>query len=237
MTGFRTLFIGDVRFQIRYGFYVLYAFFTLLYTAIVAALPESWRYEAAVVCIFSDPATLGLFFMGAVILFEKSQRVLDSINVAPVSKTAYVAAKVCSFAVVSLAVGFAIGLASGAVRNAVTFAAGLLLSSSLFTFAALCVASRCGSLNAFVLGTVPVEIAGTVPGILYQFGIAVQVLQYHPSAAVIDLLRNCNAYGETLGIGGVGLRVAVLLVWNVLSFFAARHFVRRMFSELGGVRL
>ncbi|MBE0600435.1 MAG: ABC transporter permease, partial [Firmicutes bacterium] len=77
----KTLVFADIRFQIRYGFYTIYGLFTLVYLGLLYALPDAWRGDAAAVMIFTDPAAMGLFFMGAIVLFEKNERVLDSIAV------------------------------------------------------------------------------------------------------------------------------------------------------------
>ncbi|MEA4823599.1 MAG: hypothetical protein VB111_05720 [Clostridiaceae bacterium] len=62
---------GDIRFQWKYGFYILYAIFTAFYLLVLAAVPNSIRRTVATVLIFTDPAAMGLFFMGAIILLEK----------------------------------------------------------------------------------------------------------------------------------------------------------------------
>jgi fluoroquinolone transport system permease protein len=55
--------------------------------------------------IFSDPAAMGLYFMGAIVLFEKSERVLSAIAVSPVKPREYVLSKLCSIGIVSAAAG------------------------------------------------------------------------------------------------------------------------------------
>lgn len=67
-----SLLIWDIRFQAKYGFYFLYAVLTVIYTIILLAVPESWQEKTAAILIFSDPASMGLFFMGAIILLEKT---------------------------------------------------------------------------------------------------------------------------------------------------------------------
>ncbi|MDR1341327.1 MAG: ABC transporter, partial [Prevotellaceae bacterium] len=62
------LMAGDVRFQIKYGFYLLYAFFTFLYIAILYILPSAWKSDATTLVIYSDPALLGLIFVGVIVL-------------------------------------------------------------------------------------------------------------------------------------------------------------------------
>jgi fluoroquinolone transport system permease protein len=60
----RALLIGDIRFQFRYGFYYLYLVFAILYSGLLLALPDGWRERIALVMIFTDPAAMGLYFMG-----------------------------------------------------------------------------------------------------------------------------------------------------------------------------
>ncbi|HCT90783.1 MAG TPA: ABC transporter permease, partial [Lachnospiraceae bacterium] len=45
---------------------------------------------------FSDPAAMGLFFMGAVVLLEKGQHTPCAVAVSPVRAMEYIAAKVAS---------------------------------------------------------------------------------------------------------------------------------------------
>lgn len=68
----KALLRGDIRFQYKYGFYFIYLLFSVLYIGLLYAFPEKWRGKAAILMIFSDPAAMGLFFMGAIVLFEKA---------------------------------------------------------------------------------------------------------------------------------------------------------------------
>ena len=64
----KSLICWDIKTQIKYGFYLLYAILTLLYILVLFAVPETWRETLAVILIFSDPAAMGMFFMGAIVL-------------------------------------------------------------------------------------------------------------------------------------------------------------------------
>lgn len=92
----KKLFLLDMRFQAKYGFYFLYAVLTVIYIAVLFAFPENWKEKAAAILIFSDPASMGLFFMGAIVLLEKSQHTTCALAVSPVHATEYVIAKVSS---------------------------------------------------------------------------------------------------------------------------------------------
>lgn len=68
---------GDIRQQWKYGFYGLYLILTVIYAGVLSIMPPDWKAPGTALVIFSDPAALGLFFMGAVLLLERSQRVLN----------------------------------------------------------------------------------------------------------------------------------------------------------------
>ena len=70
----RRLVRGDIHFQWKYGFYFIYFVLTVIYVFGITALPDNWKHNAAAIMIYSDPAAMGLFFMGAIVLLEKSQR-------------------------------------------------------------------------------------------------------------------------------------------------------------------
>ena len=87
------LICGDIHFQWKYGFYFIYFILTVLYVCGIAALPEHWKTDIASIMIYSDPAAMGLFFMGAIVLLEKSQKVLNAMVVSPVKISEYILSK------------------------------------------------------------------------------------------------------------------------------------------------
>ena len=170
----------DMRFQARYGFYFLYGFLTILYVVILLSLPLSWRENMTTILIFSDPAAMGLFFMGAIVLLEKSQRVTSYFAISPLSPLEYVSSKVISLGAISLLVGLviresvifgsALGDDASKGKGIGMLLIGTLLSSMIFTLLGIIIATKISSLNQFILATVPVEILAFVPAILHLFG-------------------------------------------------------------------
>ena len=119
---------GDIVFQIKYGFYFLYVVFTVLYAFVLVILPETWQETVASIMIYSDPAAMGLFFMGAIILFEKSQRVLNSLAVSPIHISEYILSKIISLALISEIVAMILAVISHH-QNLIMVFIGTLLSS------------------------------------------------------------------------------------------------------------
>ena len=63
------------------AFYFIYFVLTVIYVFGITALPDNWKHNAAAIMIYSDPAAMGLFFMGAIVLLEKSQKPTENFTV------------------------------------------------------------------------------------------------------------------------------------------------------------
>ena len=138
---------------------------TLIYIASAfLRFPDNWKEKAAAILIFSDPASMGLFFMGAIVLLEKSQHTTCALAVSPVHATEYVIAKVSSLSAISLVVAAILALAADA-DNLHIVLLGTFLSSVIFTLFGIIVATKIASLNQFILWTVPIEAVCFVPAI------------------------------------------------------------------------
>ncbi len=223
------LFAGDVRFQFKYGFYALYLLFTLLYLFLLMALPESWREQAAILMVFTDPAAMGLFFMGAIVLLEKSERVLDSLAVSPVLPGDYLLSKLLSLALISLLVALAILLLSRAVPVTAQLVLGIVMCSCLFSAMGLLIASRSSSLNQFMISTVPVQMIIMLPAIAYLFGWRpTPWLLAHPGVGLMEVALN----GPRTGVA-----LLVLGLWMVVAVAGAYLGVQRTFRVVGGMKL
>lgn len=223
----KKLFLLDMRFQAKYGFYFLYAVLTVIYIAVLFALPENWKEKAAAILIFSDPASMGLFFMGAIVLLEKSQHTTCALAVSPVHTTEYIIAKVSSLSAISLVVAAILALAADA-DNLHIVLLGTFLSSVIFTLFGIIVATKIASLNQFILWTVPIEAICFVPAILHLFRITPSWCGYYPVNVCMDMVSGHSS--SAIGFLGV---VATTVILFVLSRFC----VLKMWDSMGGVKL
>ena len=223
----KALLSGDIKFQYKYGFYFLYLLFSVLYIGLLLALPRNWREKTAILMILTDPAAMGIFFMGAIVLLEKSERVLDTIAISPVKPFEYVASKLISIALISTAAGIVIRLSSS-TDNIFLPAAAIFLTSCLFSSIGLMVASRVNTLNRFFIAVIPVELFVFVPAVAYLFGYERQWLLFHPGVDLIEI----NIKGEyTLPA------FAVLLLWMLSSAALCSKTASKMLQSVGGVKL
>ncbi|MCI5900918.1 MAG: hypothetical protein MRZ74_00090 [Blautia sp.] len=129
---FKNLLLWDMKFQRRYGFYLLYGILTAFYVVLLFSVPQSWKKNAAAILIYSDPAAMGLFFMGAIILLEKSQRVTSFFAVSPIRVLEYVCSKILSLSIIALLVA-AVLAAVADLGSFLSVLTGTFLSSTVFT--------------------------------------------------------------------------------------------------------
>lgn len=223
----KKLFLLDMRFQAKYGFYFLYAALTGIYIAVLFALPENWKEKAAAILIFSDPASMGLFFMGAIVLLEKSQHTTCALAVSPVHAAEYVIAKVSSLSAISLVVAAILALVADADHLYIVLF-GTFISSVIFTLFGIIVATKIVSLNQFILWTVPIEIVCFIPAILHLFRITPAWCGYYPVNVCMDMVSGHLA--PTIGFLGVAAMTVILFVLSRLC-------VLKMWDRMGGVKL
>lgn len=222
-----SLFLWDIRFQAKYGFYFLYAVLTAVYVIALLAVPEGWGEKTAAILIFSDPASMGLFFMGAIILLEKSQHTPCAFAVSPVRPLEYVTAKVGALSAVSVVVAAVLAYAAG-VGHLHTVLLGTAVSSVIFTLLGIIAATNIISLNQFILWTVPIEIVCFVPAMLHLFKITPSWFRYYPVNVCMEMVSG----GSPPAVG-----IFLVIVLAAILFILSKYCVRKMWGSKGGGKL
>lgn len=221
---------GDMLFQWKYGFYMLYFLMIIIYYVIFSFLTGNVKDTIVSICVYSDPAAMGMFFMGALILLEKSQRITNSIAISPVTVEEYILGKIVSVGIISEIVGVILML-QGHTENYFLCAIGIFAGSVIFSLCGIIVGAKIESLNQYIIGTLPFEIIGFVPVILYRIGFMWdnKLMIIHPGCSVMRLIE-----GDTeMAVGAV----ASIVIWTILLFWRADISVRKMFRKSGGVKL
>ena len=147
---------GDIQFQWKYGFYLLYFIMVVLYLLFLSLLNGTVKETVAAICVYSDPAAMGMFFMGAMVLLEKSQKILSSLAVSPMKPGEYIAGKVVSIALISELVGLVI-MIQGKTQNYILTIIGILAGSLLFSFCGIIVGTKINTINQYIVGTLPLK--------------------------------------------------------------------------------
>ncbi|UWD47433.1 ABC transporter permease [Clostridioides difficile] len=224
----KNLILGDIKFQFKYGFYFLYVVLSIVYICLLNAFPPLLKEKVAIIMIYSDPAAMGLFFMGAIVLLEKSQRVLNSLAVSPIKISEYILSKVISLSIISSIVAMVIAITAN-LNNILIIIIGTFFASIIFSLLGLIFASKASSLNQFIVLTIPAEIACFVPPIinvlmdsnvftnLYPFNICISLISGDKNSLVTNIL--------------------ILILMTVIVYFITYYFVCSIWKKVGGIKL
>jgi fluoroquinolone transport system permease protein len=155
---------ADMKFQWKQGFYIVYVLITVIYLIILSFLPSDILSTGLPIVVFSDPSLLGLFFIGGIIMLEKTQGVLSVLIVSPLRTTEYILAKVVSLAFVSVLAAFAITWFSPYENiNWLLLFLSTILTSGIFTLCGIMITAGCNTVNQYILKTVPYMLLFVLP--------------------------------------------------------------------------
>jgi fluoroquinolone transport system permease protein len=215
------LFLTDVRYQFKYGFYFLYLLFSVFYIAVLLMVPGTVRREVAALIIWSDPAALGFFFIGGIVLLEKGEGLHSYLSILPVTTREFVLAKVLSLSLISLLAGLAIAAAGLAGQvNYVILTVAVLAGAGIFTLFGLSVGVAARSVNHYMVIGVPVGLLLMGPSVIILFGLSHPLVEILPSTLLLRLLY--GAVGLEMPYSA-SIAVAGLLLWLLPAFWLAHR--------------
>lgn len=222
----------DVRLQVRHGFYYATAFLLALWAFIATQLPPidlAWLLPA----VMAENILINTFyFIGALVLLEKGEGTLDAQVVTPLRTWEYLASKVGTLTLLSVAENVAVAaLLVGARFNIATLVAGIILTSVLYVLVGFGVVARYRSINEYLLPSVGYTTVLTLPLVPYLAGWEHWLLYLHPLQGVLLLLRAAFAPVEGWQVVYGALYAAA---WIGLAFaWSRRTFVRFVTATAG----
>ena len=178
--------------------------------------------------IYSDPAAMGLFFMGAIVLLEKSQKVLNAMVVSPVKVSEYILSKTVALIAISTVIAMILGFVSGS-NQLLSIAVGTALTSAIFTMLGIIAATKISNLNQFLIVIMPIEIVCFVPPIVGLFVELPKIFCFFPFISCMNFITGTSSL----------LSFDTILVFStlIILYMVARHTVEHMWRSLGGVKL
>ena len=223
----------DLLFQFRHGFYYAYGLVTVLYIVLLRLIPPVSREFVTTFIIFSDPAVLGAFFIGGIILLEKGQRVLQHLFITPITIEEYILAKTISLTTLALISSLAIVIVTfGYKFNAVLLIIAVSLSSVFFTLAGMLLAVRVKTVNEYLFKS-PVYFTALFLPLLALLNIyKTPVFYIFPTNAALILTK---AAFNHLPLIEITFAIIILLIWVILAFILAKGQIRKyIISKNGG---
>lgn len=223
--------INDIRYQARYGFYLIYAVLTVLYVLVLGLIGDpAVRGTAAGLILLSDPAVLGFFFIGGIWLLERDEDLHSYAAITPQRAVEYVAGKVVSLGLISTSSAVVICGAALPGANLPVLAVSVFLSSAVFTLMGLVLATFAKSVNGYMLFSVVPAILMLAPAVLAAFGIEHFLAELVPGTMALRLIFGALVRDYT----AFGWYFAGLALWGALLFALAAGRVRRRAHPKGG---
>lgn len=221
----RQMLTWDVRLQFRYGIVPVYVALTGLFVLGILFGGPTVRPDAVVLLIAVDPAVLGFYFVGVLVLYEKSEGVLQALVVSPLDATGYLVSKAASLSALAVGASVAVAVAEfGLSPRLAVLSVGVFLSSSLVVFLGFVAVARLDSINEYFLSAAVwgAVLFSPVLGYLGLFETpAFYLLPVRP------LLIAVEAGVRTVPLWEVGYAFAYLLAGTALAFLWARRSFER----------
>lgn len=209
----------DVLSQVKQGFYLVYAIIAIIYVLILLNIPQSLRTEVTAYLILSDTSVMGLIFVGALVLLEKQQNLLQSLFITPLKLSDYILSKSISLTIIAILVSSVIGfIPGGMIDNILLSLISVFLCSMFYTLLGLGVSAQVSTVNQYLIGIISWSLITSVP--LALFFIIPDYSIVFPVNAAIDLLVTPP---EVQTIRGIIADISVLMCWCILAYLYSRR--------------
>ncbi len=215
----------DTRLQWRNGIYYAYAFVVGFYALILVYLGAWLPAWAVGVVIYSDPAVLGFFFLGALMMLEKAEGTRTALAIAPVSPGDYFWAKALTLTIVAVIAVAVIGTLAHSSTNWPLLVAATVLTSIQYIGIGVPIARRFKTVTSYLIGSAGLLIPVVAPGMLALYDPMPAWAIVIPAASQLKLVLT------SLGAGAAsGTEIAAMLL---VAFAAAAASVWWALRDLG----
>lgn len=161
-----TLIAHDMRLQFRYGIYAAYGVVIAIYACLLLTFGSQVPSWALAVLIFTDPAALGFFFLGALMMLERGEGVRAALAVTPVGATSYIAAKVVTLTGMAVLSCLVIMAAHPGAGNLPLLISAVVLTSMQYVGLGVPIALRFRTVSGYLLGSAAILTPLIAPAFL-----------------------------------------------------------------------
>jgi fluoroquinolone transport system permease protein len=181
--------IWDIGLQLRSMVYTATVVSTAVICGFILILPvEQLSSHWATFFIFMDPATIGLSFVGAVVLMEKAQGTIVALGVTPMRPWIYVASKILSLSLLTFASGLVVAYVATDDFALPRMLLALALSNIIAVLIGFACVARAPSMNKLMITLLWVATLAYIP-LLAHFDllpdVLVPVVALIPSYAIL----------------------------------------------------
>ena len=221
MTQLKTMLKWDVILQFRYKIIHLSILSVIIYYMSLIAIPSMNTTEFKTLYLFMDPTLIGIMFVGALVLFEKTENTLQALTVTPMETRTYFLSKIISLTILSIVSGFLfVFLSHGFHFQYFYMIAGIVLTSIFLILLGFLLVARCRGINEYLGMMMMAFLLLFVPPLLDISGIYKNVIFYlWPSQASFLLF---NGVFGTVSFSDTIYALVYLIIWIVGCYVLAK---------------
>jgi fluoroquinolone transport system permease protein len=215
----------EITLQWRQGFWLVYFVFTAIYVTVLLNLPEENRMLVSLILILSDTTMLGIIFIGALVLLEKQQAVIQSLFVTPLEPSQYIWSKTISLSLIAVCMSILVYLPVWHfTAYTLLLLACIAFTAGTFVLLGLGLAARVDTINQYfglMMGASMLLILPVLPYLLLEQH---PVFLFLPYVASLDLMLGAR---ESLPLWRIFLDIILLVAWGYIAYkFALRRVTR-----------
>ena len=215
----------EITLQWRQGFWLIYFVFTAIYIAVLLNVPEKNRMLVSLIMILTDTTMLGVIFIGALVLLEKQQSVIQSLFVTPLEPAQYIWSKTISLTLIAVSMSVLIYLPVWHFSPyTLLLLACITFTAATFAMLGLGLAARVDTINQYFGVQMGASILLILPVIPYLLLHQHPVFLFLPYVASLDLMLGAM---DPLPLWRIFTDIILMLAWGYAAYsFALRRVSR-----------
>lgn len=222
----------DIRLQVRNGFYYAAGFVALISILILAQFSSSALAHWMPLLILSNLFINTFYFIAGQVLLEKGEGTLHAQVVTPLKNSEYLASKVLSLTLLSLAENLLIVLVGyGTEFNMFLFVSGMVGAAAMYTLCGFLAVSKYTSINEYLFPSFLYTLAFIPPFLAYAGLEGNWLLYLHPLQAPLVLVQGAFTRMEA---GSLAYGVFYSVLWITALFILGRQVFVRFIVVEGG---
>jgi len=210
----------------------------VLYFLTTQAVPDMNKTTFHTMLLFFDPAIIGIMFVGVLVLFEKSENVLQALVITPMKTDDYLLSKITSLTILSI-ISASIFIAllnifSGIDFNIQFLVLGIILTSVMLILLGFILVSRVNNINEYLVAMIIAFLGLLFAPLLHLSGLYENVIFYlWPTQASFILFTGVfNAASLELWETAYGIGYQVIWI-GILYFLAKKAFHKHIVLKGG----
>ena len=212
----------EILLQWRQGFWLIYIVFTASYVIVLLNVPEKNRLLVSLILILTDTTMLGVIFIGALVLLEKQQSVIQSLFVTPLKPAHYVWSKCISLSLIAFFMSMLVYLPVWHFTSyTLILLACIAVTAITFSMLGLGLASSVDNINQYFGVQIGASMLLVLPIILYLLLGQHPAFLFLPYVASLDLMLGAK---DPLPFWRILTDMLLMLSWGYVAYrFALRR--------------